>query len=296
MTTTETAPLGFIDGLGSVAADYDVILCDVWGVIHNGIAAYPDASDALQRFRAGGGRVILVSNAPRPGASVGRQLDRLGVPRNAYDAVVTSGDITREQIAERSGRVVLHIGPPRDLPIFEGLDVSFGSAAEAEYVVCSGFDEPDESQILVDDYRGRLQRLRDRDLWMLCANPDLVVERGHTLIPCAGAIAALYEEMGGEVYYAGKPHRPIYEAALARAARLAGDDGISPKRVLAVGDALRTDIAGAAGFGIESLLVARGIHAAELKLDQAPLNSSHVQDWLTGQSVRPDFVVDKLVW
>ncbi len=295
MTTTETASPGFIDGLSSVAADYDVIFCDVWGVIHNGIAAYTGASDALQRFRSGGGRVILVSNAPRPGASVGRQLDRLGVPRNAYDAVVTSGDITREQIAERSGRVVLHIGPPRDLPIFEGLDVAFGSAAEADYVVCSGFDEPDESQILVEDYRGRLQRLRDRDLWMLCANPDLVVERGHTLIPCAGAIAALYEEMGGEVYYAGKPHRPVYEAALARAAAIRGAP-VDPDRVLAVGDAIRTDIAGAATIGAATLLVARGIHTEEIGLGHGPLDPARAGPWLERQTHRPTAAIDKLVW
>ncbi len=295
MTAPAPAPLAFVDGLSSLASGYDVILSDVWGVIHNGIVAYPGASDALMRFREGGGRVILVSNAPRPGASVGTQLDRLGVPRAAYDAIVTSGDITRAQVVERIDRVIHHMGPPRDRPIFEGLPVRFGSAAEADYVVCSGFDQEDEGHESVEDYRDRLGALRERDLWMLCANPDLVVERGDTLIPCAGAIAALYEEMGGEVYYAGKPHRPIYDAALGLAARISGGS-IPLDRVLAVGDAMRTDIAGAAGLGIDALLVARGIHAAELRLDEGPLLSSHVQDWLAGQTVRPQAVADKLVW
>jgi HAD superfamily hydrolase (TIGR01459 family) len=296
MTAPAPAAPAFVDGLSSLADGYDVILSDVWGVIHNGIVAYPGASDALMRFRARGGRVVLVSNAPRPGDSVGRQLDRLGVPRAAYDAVVTSGDITREQVVERIERVVHHMGPPRDKPIFAGLPVRFGAAMEADYVVCSGFDAEDEGNESVEDYRDRLQALRERDLWMLCANPDLVVERGDTLIPCAGAIAGLYEEMGGRVYYAGKPHRPIYDAALGLAARIAGEESVALERVLAVGDAMRTDIAGAALLGIDALLVARGIHAAELKLDEGPLLSSHVQDWLAGQTVRPQAVTDKLVW
>ena len=286
--------IALVAGIRGLAPRYDLILCDIWGVLHNGLVAFAPASEALTRFRAAGGRVVLVSNAPRPGAGVAGQLDRVGVPRTAYDGIITSGDLTRAAVIERKGQIVHHLGPERDLPIFEGLDVEFGDLESADYVVCSGFH--DDERETVEDYRDALRRMQERNLWMICANPDLVVERGHTLIPCAGAIAALYEEMGGEVYYAGKPHRPIYEAALARAARLAGDDEIFPERVLAVGDALRTDIAGAVAFGIESLLIARGIHATELKLDRAPLNSSHVQDWLTGQSVRPDFVVDKLVW
>jgi HAD superfamily hydrolase (TIGR01459 family) len=273
-----------------------VIFCDVWGVLHNGIVPYRAASDALSRFREAGGRVILVSNAPRPGHSVGTQLDRIGVPRTAYDGIMASGDITRRSVIERQGQVLHHMGPPRDLPIFDGLDLRFGTIVEADYVVCSGFDEEDEGQESVEDYRPRLQAMRERDLWMLCANPDLVVERGHTLIPCAGAIAALYEEMGGEVYYAGKPHRPVYEAALALAERVGGGEAVPLQRVLAVGDAIRTDVAGAAGLGIDALLIARGIHTAELRLDELPLASEHAQDWLAGQVVRPRAVMDTLAW
>ena len=295
MTSAQPA-IPVIEGFAALSGRYDVIFCDVWGVLHNGIQAYPGAGDALTRFRERGGRVVLVSNAPRPGRAIGPQLDRLGVPRTAYDAIMASGDITRTAVIERSDRVVHHMGPPRDLPIFEGLDLRFGSIAEADYVVCSGFDEEDEREADMDDYRRRLAAMRERNLWMLCANPDLVVERGHLIIPCAGTIAAMYEEMGGEVFYAGKPHRPVYEAALALAARISGRDAVPRERVLAIGDAIRTDIAGAAAFGIDSLLVARGIHTAELKLDELPLASEHAQDWLARQVVRPQAVTDKLVW
>ncbi|HEV2605709.1 MAG TPA: TIGR01459 family HAD-type hydrolase [Microvirga sp.] len=295
MTSAQPA-IPVIEGFAALSERYDVIFCDVWGVLHNGIQAYPGAGDALTRFRERGGRVVLVSNAPRPGRAIGPQLDRLGVPRTAYDAIMASGDITRTAVIERSDRVVHHMGPPRDLPIFEGLDLRFGSIAEADYVVCSGFDEEDEREADMDDYRRRLAAMRERNLWMLCANPDLVVERGHLIIPCAGTIAAIYEEMGGEVFYAGKPHRPVYEAALALAARISGRGAVPRERVLAIGDAIRTDIAGAAAFGIDSLLVARGIHTAELKLDELPLASEHAQDWLARQVVRPQAVTDKLIW
>ncbi|HEY8383130.1 MAG TPA: TIGR01459 family HAD-type hydrolase [Microvirga sp.] len=294
MTSSPAAPV--IDGLQTLADSYDVILCDVWGVLHNGIAAFGPAADALMRFRAKGGRVVLVSNAPRPGHAVGTQLDRLGVPRAAYDAIVTSGDLTRFGIEERIAQVVHHMGPKRDLPLFENLPVRFGSIEEADYVVCSGFDEEDDGQESVEEYHPRLEAIRRRKLWMLCANPDLVVERGHTLIPCAGAIAQVYEQLGGEVYYAGKPHRPIYERALSVAAKLAGRDAIPAERVLAVGDAIRTDIAGAAGYGIDSLFVARGIHAGELGLHEGALAQGRVGDWLDRQHVRPTAVTDMLVW
>ncbi|MCD6072771.1 MAG: family hydrolase, partial [Microvirga sp.] len=237
--TALTRPL-HVEGLQPLADRYDLILCDVWGVLHNGVKAYEAASDALTRFRAKGGRVVLVSNAPRPGASVGTQLDGFQVPRSAYDAIVTSGDLTRLAIEERIDRIVHHIGPPRDMPIYKGLDVRFGSIAEADYVVCSGFDNDEEET--VEDYRPQLEAMRQRNLLMVCANPDLVVERGHMILPCAGTIALAYEEMGGEVFYAGKPHGPVYERALAVAADLAGHP-IPKERVLAVGDAIRTDIA-----------------------------------------------------
>jgi len=282
-----------VEGLKALADSYDLVLCDVWGVLHNGVKAYEAAGDALTRFRAKGGRVVLVSNAPRPGASVGTQLDGFGVPRTAYDAVVTSGDLTRLAIEERIDRIIHHIGPPRDMPIYSGLDVRFGSIEEADYVVCSGFD--DDEKETVEDYRARLEAMRRRDLLMVCANPDLIVERGHMILPCAGTIALAYEEMGGKVFYAGKPHGPVYDRALAVAAELSGRP-VPKDRVLAIGDAIRTDIAGAAGFGIDSLLIARGIHAEELGLHKGDLVSDHVQDWVDRQPVRPTGFTEVLSW
>jgi HAD superfamily hydrolase (TIGR01459 family) len=282
-----------VEGLQPLAERYDLILCDVWGVLHNGVKAYEAASDALSRFRAKGGRVVLVSNAPRPGASVGTQLDGFQVPRSAYDAIVTSGDLTRLAIQERIDKVVHHIGPPRDMPIYSGIDVRFGSIAEADYVVCSGFDNDEEET--VEDYRPQLEAMRRRNLLMVCANPDLVVERGHMILPCAGTIALAYEEMGGAVFYAGKPHRPVYERALAVAADLAGHP-VPKERVLAVGDAIRTDIAGAVGFGIDALMIARGIHSEELGLHKGDLVSDHAQDWVSRQPVRPTAFTDVLSW
>jgi HAD superfamily hydrolase (TIGR01459 family) len=282
-----------IEGLQSLADRYDLIFCDVWGVLHNGVKAYEAAGDALTRFRAKGGRVVLVSNAPRPGASVGTQLDGFKVPRTAYDAIVTSGDLTRLAIEERLEKVVHHIGPPRDMPIYHGLEVRFGSIEEADYVVCSGFDD-DENET-VENYRARLEAMLRRDLLMVCANPDLIVERGHMILPCAGAIGLAYQEMGGKVFYAGKPHGPVYDKALAMAATINGKP-IPKERVLGVGDAIRTDIAGAAGFGIDSLLIARGIHAEELGLHRGDLVSDHVQDWVDRQSVAPTAIMDALTW
>jgi HAD superfamily hydrolase (TIGR01459 family) len=290
--TTMSRPV-HVEGLQPLADRYDLVLCDVWGVLHNGVKAYGAASDALTRFRAKGGRVVLVSNAPRPGASVGTQLDGFGVPRTAYDAIVTSGDLTRLAIEERIDRIVHHIGPPRDMPIYDGLDVRFGSIDEADYVVCSGFDNDEEET--VEDYRAPLEAMRRRDLLMVCANPDLIVERGNMILPCAGTIALAYEEMGGKVFYAGKPHGPVYDRALDVAAELSAR-AIRKERVLAVGDAIRTDIAGAVGYGIDSLMIARGIHAEELGLHNGRLVSDHVQDWVDRQPVRPTAFTEVLSW
>ncbi|HEU5273985.1 MAG TPA: TIGR01459 family HAD-type hydrolase, partial [Xanthobacteraceae bacterium] len=179
-----------IDHFAPLARGYDVVLSDVWGVVHNGLAAFPEACDALKRFRAGGGTVLLITNAPRPASVVVRLLDRLDVPHDAYDGIVSSGDVTQEVILARRGQRVFSIGPERDLPTFAELDVEFASAERADYVVCTGlFDDDSETP---EDYRELLGKLRRRDLLMVCANPDLVVERGERLVYCAGAIADLY--------------------------------------------------------------------------------------------------------
>jgi HAD superfamily hydrolase (TIGR01459 family) len=281
-----------IERFAPLADVYDVVLCDVWGVVHNGVAAFAPAGEALARFRDGGGTVILITNAPRPGAAVQWILDRLGVPRKAYDAIVSSGDVTRGIVASRLSQRVFHLGPSRDRPIFDGLNVTFAGVEGADYVVCSGlFDDTTETP---ENYRELLAAMRARALFMVCANPDVVVERGHELVYCAGALADAYAALGGEVLYCGKPHAPIYEAALASAAALRGEMPVR-KRVLAIGDSIRTDLKGAAAFGFDCMFVISGIHAEELGGREVPdLNSLNAAFAAAG--VAPKAVARKLQW
>lgn len=272
---------------------YDVLLCDVWGVVHNGLRSFPAACEALRRFRASGGTVILITNAPRPGAAVVRILERFKVPPEAYDAIVSSGDVTRAIVESRLSQKVFHLGPQRDLPIFAGLNVSFAPAETADYVVCSGlFDDTRETP---DDYRGLLAAMRERALFMVCANPDIVVERGEILVYCAGALADAYAELGGEVLYCGKPHAPIYEAALGQAARVRGGTPPPLNRVLAVGDSIRTDLTGAGRFGIDCLFIVSGLHAGDLGGSGA-LDRADLRRMFSTAGVTPKAVMRALQW
>jgi HAD superfamily hydrolase (TIGR01459 family) len=258
--------LRFADKLRDLVDGVDVVLSDIWGVVHNGLEAFPEACGALQRFRQQGGSVILITNAPRPADSVQRQLQKLGVADETYDAIVSSGDLTRHFVADHLGRKIFWLGPERDNSIYRGLDPVLAPLEQAEYIICTGlFDDETES---AEDYRDMLLQARGRQLPMICANPDIVVERGDRLIYCAGAIAELYRELGGEVTFYGKPHRPIYERAMALAAERHGR-ATALHRVLAIGDSVRTDLAGAHGFGIDCLFVTRGIHAEDFEgIDQ----------------------------
>src|SRR5215470_4955860 len=204
----------------TLAPRYDVLLCDVWGVVHNGVAATAESCVALVEFRSQGGTVVLITNAPRPGDVVQAFIDNLRVPRAAYDAIVSSGDVTRSLVAERAGTRVFHVGPERDLPIFEGLDVELAPIERADFAVCSGLY--DDTRETPQDYVKLIDAMQARKLTMICANPDVVVERGDHLVYCAGAIADLYAYAGGNVIYSGKPYRPIYEQAIARAQALRG--------------------------------------------------------------------------
>ncbi|MFG1477546.1 TIGR01459 family HAD-type hydrolase [Xanthobacter sp. V4C-4] len=282
-----------IAGLSTFAGDYDLILCDVWGVIHNGISAFPAACAALGRARAGGASVILVSNAPRPHTAIMAMLDGLGVPRTSYDAIVTSGDVTRALLAGRSGARVFHLGPERDLGTYDGLDVVLGPLADADLVVCTGlFDDNVETP---DDYADMLAQMKARDLPFICANPDLVVERGQRLIYCAGAIAKAYEALGGDTVYCGKPYGPVYATALAQAEQLRGGP-VDAARVIGIGDALRTDIVGANDAGFDSLFIAGGIHAAELKsIDGAVPDAASLAELFNGHA-HPRGVMPRLAW
>ena len=258
--------LRFVERLRDLVGGVDVVLSDIWGVVHNGLVAFPEACEALHSFRRQGGTVILITNAPRPADSVQRQLEKLGVADGIYDAIVSSGDLTRHFVAGHPGRKVFWLGPERDNSIYRGLDPALATLEQADYIVCTGlFDDETES---AENYRAMLVQARERQLTLICANPDIVVERGDRLIYCAGAIAELYRELGGEVIFYGKPHRPIYERAMVLAAERHGHP-VPLKRVLAIGDSVRTDLAGAHGFGIDLLFVTRGIHSEEFEgIDQ----------------------------
>jgi HAD superfamily hydrolase (TIGR01459 family) len=284
--------LFFIERFSPLASDYDVLLCDVWGVVHNGIAAFTKAADALARFRVGGGTVILVTNAPYPADAVQRFLDCLGVRRDAYDAITSSGDVTRSIVEARLAEGVFHLGPPRDLPIFAGLDVTFAPVEIADYVVCSGL--LDDTTETPENYRDMLAFMRRRSLFMVCANPDVFVERGDALIYCAGALADAYVGLGGKVLYCGKPHAPIYEAAVDKAAVFRGGE-VSLARVLAIGDSIRTDLKGAAAFGVDCLFVVSGLHAGQFGSFEAP-DLASVKVTLAAAGDMPKAVIRRLVW
>jgi HAD superfamily hydrolase (TIGR01459 family) len=281
-----------IPHFSALASDYDVLLSDVWGVVHNGVEASLSACDALTHARRQGAKVILITNAPRPNAAVARQLDRLHVPHDAYDAIVSSGDVTRAMIAARPGQSMFHLGPERDRSIFSGLDLHFAPVEKADYVVCTGL-ENDEVEG-PEDYRARLQAMLARKLFMICGNPDVVVERGPRLVYCAGAIADLYAAMGGEVHYAGKPYRPIYDLALAEAEAAMGCK-VPAGRVLAIGDSLRTDFKGARAIGVEFLFVTSGIHAEELGTREQPDNAA-LNATFAAAGAMPKAVMRELTW
>jgi HAD superfamily hydrolase (TIGR01459 family) len=254
--------LRFVERLRDLVDGVEVVLSDIWGVVHNGLEAFPEACAALRSYRSQGGTVVLITNAPRPAASVQRQVRKLGVADDTYDAIVSSGDLTRHYVADHPGRKVFWLGPERDNSIYRGLDPVLAPLEEADYVVCTGLlDDETES---AEDYREMMQKARERKLTLICANPDIVVERGDRLIYCAGAIAELYRELGGDVIFYGKPHRPIYERAMALALERRGH-AVGLDRVLAIGDSVRTDLAGAHGFGIDCLFVTRGIHSEEFE-------------------------------
>jgi HAD superfamily hydrolase (TIGR01459 family) len=240
------------DHFEPIASSYQALLCDIWGVLHNGVAAYDGIVETLTRFRASGGRVLLLSNAPRPGAGIPAQLERMGIPREAYDDVLTSGDATHASITTgKFGQTFWHMGPERDWLLFDGLPLTQAEQSVAEFVLCTGlFDDDTETP---DDYSELLTQLKERDLDLVCANPDIVVDRGERRVYCGGAIAAEYTKIGGRSHYFGKPHAPIYDLARARLSDL------SDTQILAVGDGLLTDIKGANDQGIDALFVTGGI-------------------------------------
>ncbi len=291
-----SSEIPILPGVGAVAARYDGFILDLWGVVHNGQRPLPGVLDCLDRLRGAGKSVVLLSNAPRRIESLIRRLEQIGVPRDLYDHVMSSGEATHEALAappddfhRALGRHCLHMGPERDTTVYDGLDFEIvGRAEEADFVLNTGIVDYAET---VADYEAALAAAAALDLPMVCANPDLVVVVGDTPTICAGALAKRYEELGGRVAYHGKPHPPVYR----RCFQLMPD--VDKARILAVGDSFRTDIAGANAVGIDSLLVAGGIHAGELAagpeggMDPAKLAAAVAE---TGH--RPTYGGSGLIW
>lgn len=280
-----------INGLRELASRYDVLLCDVWGVIHNGRESFPVACEALARFGAEVGPVILISNAPRPHPPIVEQLDSLNVPRAAWTKLITSGDATRELLAQRTGKV-WKIGPDRDEVLYEGLGLAAGGPDDADFICVTGpyDDENDEPA----DYRERFETCVARGLDLICANPDIVVQRGDKLIYCGGALAQLYESLGGRAIMAGKPYAPIYEIALQHA-QAALQRPIDTARVLCVGDGLPTDVRGANARALDILFVANGIHGGET-VGSGGLNRAVVDDLLRQEGLQANWVIADMEW
>lgn len=267
--SSPTAPIPLISSIAPFVETTSAWLVDIWGVMHNGVRPFAEACDACERFRARGGVVALVSNSPRPRESVAAQLDGIGVPRASFDVIVSSGDVARTLIAAHAGQPIVHLGPERDVPIFAGLDIERVGPERAVAVVCTGlFDDERETP---GDYTEVLSACAARGLPMVCANPDVKVERGGRIVYCAGALARAYEALGGPVAYAGKPYQPIYELAFATLETLRPGSA-ERARLLAIGDGVHTDIAGAAAAGVRSIFVASGVHVTS-ELDAAALEA-----------------------
>ncbi|GHA31049.1 haloacid dehalogenase [Devosia pacifica] len=281
-----------ISGLSELAPNYDAVLSDVWGVIHNGVDAFPEAYGALVKFRENGGRVGLITNAPRPAEPIMQMLDEMGVPREAYDTLVSSGDVTRAMIAKYSGKVIHHVGPETiDDALYEGLDITRGPAEEATAVVVTDLDTDDDNPEM---YRQRAEYWLSRNLTMICANPDRVVEHGNRIVYCGGALGDLYAAMGGAVLMAGKPYQPIYEEAFRQVEQAAGTS-FEKSRVLAIGDSVRTDATGAAKFDTDLLFITGSIHAAELDAFGNP-DPSAIAELVAPSRARMVGFLPRLTW
>ncbi len=287
-----------IANLADLGTRYDAVFCDLWGCLHNGKTAFPAAVAALQEFRARGGRVLLLTNSPRPNSSVIRQLDALSVPRDAWDDVVTSGDASQYAMLNGAvGQRVFFIGAPRDEVFFTDLPddlpnpipISRVPLAKAEGVICTGLTD-DQTQTPAD-YRDVLLQCKINGLPMLCANPDVIVDFGDKRFYCAGALAEAYEAIGGTVLYFGKPHPPIYHLARRRLSSLTGGKDMT---ILAIGDGITTDIQGAIAEGIDSLFVTAGIAAAEFGPDPENPDKTLLDQWLARQSLSPTFAIGQL--
>ncbi len=282
-----------IQSLSEISGRYDALFVDLWGCVHDGVRAIPSAVAALQTYRKSGGTVVLVTNSPQPRANVEKQLERLGVPTDAWDTIATSGDSARAAMFEGVvGTKVWFIGQPHDQGFFTPLKVVTDPVAitqvpvdQAEGIVCCGPEDPHADPAV---YRAQFLLAKQKGLKLLCANPDIVVDRGETREWCAGALAQLYTEMGGESLYFGKPHPPIYDLARRRLAEL--DRSVQAQDILAIGDGIHTDISGAMGEDIDSLFITGGLAAAETKTADQP-DPDALQEYLEHAQANPSFAI-----
>jgi len=282
-----------ISGLSAIAPQYDAALVDIWGVIHDGHTPYMAAVEACRKFRSERGPVVLISNSPRPSQAIPDQLRQIGVPTDFYDAIATSGDATRSELAQRAPGPAFRLGPARDEPLYDGLGLTFAPLQEAAFISCTGlFDDTTETS---DDYVELLTEARARGLEMVCANPDLVVQRGDRLIYCGGALAQAYKQIGGDVTLGGKPHAPIYRLAMAGVAAANGGSQVEPARVLAIGDGPDTDVAGAIAQGFAALFIAHGIHGADIVRD-GELDADKLGAVLSGPTRAANYAALELAW
>jgi len=279
--------------LSEISAQYDALFVDLWGCVHNGVKALPEAVAALQEYRKGGGKVILVTNAPRPFESVERQLVRFEVPDDSWDAIATSGDSARSAMFRGAvGSKVWFIGQPHDQSFFAPLDLIDDPVEivqvplkDAEGIICTGPADPLADP---DVMRPQFLLAKQMGLKLLCANPDIVVDRGETREWCAGALAKLYTEMGGESLYFGKPHPPIYDLARRRLSALGSI--VADDRILCIGDGVLTDIKGAMGEDIDSLFISGGLAASETKTGEQP-DPEALSDYLQKEMSSPTYTI-----
>ncbi len=299
MTATLASQPQVLSGLSALQNQYDAVLCDIWGVLHNGASGFPAAAQALVALRRAGKAVVLVTNAPRPDYEIVAQLASLGIDSGAYDFIATSGDVCARAIIARAPQKAFHIGPARDLPLFDaasrmaGREIRPVALEDAGFAVCTGLVE--DTVETPADYEAVLAACRAKNLPMVCANPDLVVYRGEQLVYCAGALAERYEALGGEVEQAGKPYAPIYRTALGMAEQARGRP-LDLARVLAIGDAMHTDIAGAQGVGLDCLWITTGIHRADLHAESGALDAEALKQFLDDHAAPPNYRMDRLVW
>jgi HAD superfamily hydrolase (TIGR01459 family) len=285
-----------ITALSEISQAYDALFVDLWGCVHNGVAAMPAAVEALQNYRKTGGKVVLVTNSPRPRKGVTKQLVHFGVPQDAYDAIATSGDSARSAMYRGVvGTSVWHLGPVTDSRFFDPLEILENPVeitrvplAEADGIVCTG---PFDAQADPENWRPDLEAAHARGLKLLCANPDLIVDRGEVREWCAGAVAKMYTEMGGESLYFGKPHAPIYDLARRRLHKSGAT--VPDARILAIGDGILTDVKGAIDEGIDSLFISGGLAAAETKTTTQP-DEQALTTYLNGEKLDPTFTIGHL--